>query len=78
MPMNEPDSEAAPVESTALPMPYKDRSAGLIVFGILTILLGCVAGLFVLLMLVQAASGGTTNAPVNFSTILPVISPLHQ
>jgi len=73
--MKEPDSEAAPVESTALPMPYKDRSAGLIVFGILTILLGCVAGLFVLLMLVgQAASARTTGASAPFSTILPAIS----
>ncbi len=55
-------------------MPYKDRSAGLIIFGILTILLGCLAGLFVLLMLVgQAASARTTGASAPFSTILPAI-----
>ena len=35
--MNEPNPETAPVESSGLP-PYKDRSAGLMVFGILTIL----------------------------------------
>jgi hypothetical protein len=73
--MNEQNPVAAPVESTPLPMPYKDRSTGLIVFGILTILLGCLAGLFVLLMLVgQAASAKATGAPATFSTILPVIS----
>ena len=55
-------------------MPYKDRSAGLIVFGILTILLGCLAGLLVLLMLVgQAASARTTGAPATLSTILPAV-----
>ncbi len=55
-------------------MPYKDRSAGLIVFGILTILLGCLAGLFVLLMLVgQAASAKTTGAPTPFSAVLPAM-----
>ena len=56
-------------------MPYKDRSVGLIIFGILTILLGCLAGLFVLLMLAgQAMSARTTGASAPFSTILPVIS----
>jgi hypothetical protein len=73
--MNEDNSEVAPVESTALPMPYKDRSAGLVVFGILTILLGCLAGLFVPLMLVgQAASAKATGAQPPFSTLLPVLS----
>src|ERR1035438_10563031 len=57
MPMNEQNPGAAPVESTPLPMPYKDRSTGLIIFGILTILMGCLAALFVPLMLFgQAAS----------------------
>ena len=55
-------------------MPYKDRSAGLIVFGILTILLGCLAGLFVPLMLVgQAASARATSAPAPLSAILPAV-----
>src|SRR5208283_4838121 len=75
LPMNEQNSEAAPVESTPSPPPHTDRSAGLIVFGILTILLGCLAGLFVLLILVgAAASAKATSAPATFSTILPAIS----
>jgi hypothetical protein len=53
-------------------MPYKDRSAGLIVFGVLTILLGCLAGLLVPLMLIgQAASAKATGSPAAFSAILP-------
>jgi hypothetical protein len=65
---------AAPFESTPLPMPYKDRSTGLVVFGILTILLGCLAGLFVPLMLFgQAASAKATGAAAPFSAILPVV-----
>jgi hypothetical protein len=72
--MNEQNPAAPPIESTSLPVPYKDRSAGLIVFGILTILLGCLAGLLVLLMLVgQAASARTTGA-ASLSAILPVLS----
>jgi hypothetical protein len=73
--MNEQNSGATPVESTPAPLPYKDRSTGLIIFGILTILLGCLAGLFVPLMLVgQAVSAKTTGAPAPFSTILPGLS----
>ncbi len=71
--MNEQNPVAAPVESTPLSMPYKDRSVGLIVFGILTIFLGCLAVLLVLLMLGQAVSAKTTGVPVTFSTILPAI-----
>jgi len=53
-------------------MPYKDRSAGLLIFGILTILLGCLAGLIVPLMLIgQAASAKAGGAPTPISTILP-------
>ncbi len=56
-------------------MPHKDRSAGLIVFGILTILLGFLAGLFVLLMLVgQAASTRATGAATPLSAILPAVA----
>ncbi len=55
-------------------MPRKDRSAGLLIFGILTILLGCLAGLFVPLMLIgQAASAKATGAPVPVSAILPAV-----
>ena len=44
-------------------MTYKDRSTSLIVFGILTILLGCMTGLLVLLMLVGQVAARSTNAP---------------
>ena len=55
-------------------MPYKDRSVGLIIFGILTILLGCLSGLLVLMMLAgQAVAARTTGASAPFSTILPGI-----
>ena len=57
-------------------MPYKDRSVGLIIFGILTILLGCLSGLLALLMLAgQAASARATGgASVPLSAILPALS----
>ncbi len=71
--MNEQNPEAPPVEPTALPC--KDRSVGLIVFGILTIVLGCMTGMLVLLMLVgQAVAARNTHAPhASFSTILPAM-----
>jgi hypothetical protein len=72
--MDEQNSGVAPVESTPLPMPYKDRSAGLLIFGILTILLGCLAGLFVPLMLIgQAMSAKATGTAAPISTILPAV-----
>ncbi len=73
--MNEQNPVTAPVESTPPPMmPFKDRSAGLIVFGILTILLGCLAGLLILLMLVgQLASARITGTSAPFSTTLPAV-----
>jgi hypothetical protein len=73
--MDEQNPKAAPIEPTLPPVPYKDRSAGLIVFGILTILLGSLSGLLVPLMLVgQMASAKATGAPPPFSAILPGIS----
>src|SRR5450759_4646387 len=72
--MNEQNPGASPVESTRLRMPYKDRSAGLLIFGILTILLGCLAGLFVPLMLLgQVASAKATGTSAPISTILPAM-----
>jgi hypothetical protein len=70
--MNEPIPEITPVETTALPA-YKDRSTGLVVFGILTLLLGCLAGLFVPLMLFgQMMAAKAPNAPpVNHAVMLP-------
>ena len=69
--MNEQYSEVAPVEST----PFKDRSTGLVVFGILTIGLGCIAGGLVLLMLLSLsiqAAAGTSQVPL--SGIIPAIA----
>jgi len=72
--MNQQNSGAAPAASSPLPAPYKNRSAGLLVFGILTILLGCVAGLFVLLSVGQAAMAGSTNGTASFPALLSVMS----
>jgi hypothetical protein len=60
------------VETAPLPT-YKDRSTGLVIFGILTLLLGCLAGLFVPLMLFgQMMAAKAPNAPpVNHATLLP-------
>ena len=53
-------------------MPYKDRSTGLVVFGILTIGLGCLAGSFVPLMLLGQAVA-PANTKIGFSGLLPAI-----
>ena len=73
--MNEQNPGAEPLESSPLNMSYRDRSTGLMVFGILTILLGCLSGLLVPLMLFgQAMAAASTHAPqLNFSLILPAI-----
>ncbi len=55
--MNE---EITPIEAVALP-DYKDRSTGLTIFGILTILLGCLAGLVTLLTLLPTLMLKDTN-----------------
>ncbi len=47
------DARAASLSS---PLPYKDRSAGLIVFGTLTLVVGCLAGLSVPLLLIGKTS----------------------
>jgi len=73
--MNEQNLETASIESTTPTVSYKNRSTGLIVFGILTILLGCVCALLVPLMLfAQTMSTKATGTPPNFSAILPGIS----
>jgi len=70
--MNTPKPGVIPVEPTPWPAPYKDRSAGLLIFGILTLLLGCLAGLFVPLMLFgQAAAARTGNPPTPVAALLP-------
>ncbi len=72
--MNEQNPGAGPIESSPLAVPYKDRSTGLLIFGILTIGLGCLAGLFVLLLFVgQAAAARVTPDQVNFAALLPAV-----
>ena len=70
--MNE--SNLPPVEAAPLP-DYKDRSTGLVIFGILTLLLGCLAGLLVPLMLFgqMMAAKAPDAPPVNHAAILPAI-----
>src|SRR5665647_2997139 len=68
--MNKTNPVLPPIQAVPPPA-YKDRSTGLIVFGILTLLLGCLAGLFTLLMLVQLTKAKPAGAPaVNPSAIL--------
>ena len=55
-------------------MPYKDRSGGLVAFGIMTLLLGVLAGMFVPLMFFGHAMAAKTNhTPADFSLILPAV-----
>jgi hypothetical protein len=70
--MNEPNPAVPPIEATSLP-DYQDRSTGLIIFGILTLLLGCLAGLLVPLMLFgQMMAAKAPNAPpVNHAPMVP-------
>jgi hypothetical protein len=65
----------SPIEATPLP-DYKDRSTGLMVFGIMTLLLGCLAGMFVPLMLFgQMMAAKAPNAPpANTTAILPAVA----
>jgi hypothetical protein len=71
--MNEPNPE--PTHACAPVAAFKDRSTGLIIFGILTILMGGVAGLMVLLMLAgfAVAAKNPNVPPTPLSTMLPVI-----
>jgi hypothetical protein len=74
IPMNEQNPGAMPGESAPVPMAYEDRSAGLLIFGILTLLLGCLAGLFFLFALVGLAmSANGVGTPVPMSAILPAV-----
>jgi hypothetical protein len=68
--MNEQTPASVPLESTALP--YHDRSTGLMVFGILTILLGALAGLLaVVTVLSLAVASAVPNAQISLSSALP-------
>jgi hypothetical protein len=67
--MNEPISPLTTAEPVV--PAYKDRSTGLIIFGILTLLLGGLCGLFVPLMLLgQIGAARANQAPPNTSGML--------
>ena len=71
--MNEPTLETPLVEATTVPA-YKNRTVGLIIFGIWTILLGSLTGLnaaFVLFTRVAVAN--VTHQPANVAALLPVL-----
>lgn len=64
-PMNQPAPES-------LPLSFKDRTIGLRVFGILTILLGCLCALFVLLLILgQVLSAKTAGTSGNYQSMIP-------
>lgn len=73
------ESIIPPIAPTAEPPPstpaYKDRSTGLLIFGVFTMLLGCLMGLFALLMVAGQMVAAQTNPPsANISMILPVVA----
>lgn len=60
--------------STSSAPDFKDRRVGLIVFGVLVILLGCLCALFVPLMFVgQVFSAKQTGGAVSYRMILPAV-----
>jgi hypothetical protein len=68
--MNEPNPIVPPVTSPAAPA-YKDRSLGLTIFGVLTILLGALCGLMVPMMFLgQVMNARNPNAPANSLAML--------
>jgi hypothetical protein len=76
--MSDTNPPVQPIEATvaAAPLPdYKDRSTGLVVFGILTLLLGGLAGLMVPLMLFgqMIAARAPDAPPVSHAALLPAI-----
>jgi hypothetical protein len=70
--MDEQIPGGSPAFEAPIPPLHKDRSAGLMVFGIFTILLGCLCGLFVPLMLLgQLAAPKATQTSI--SALLPAM-----
>jgi hypothetical protein len=70
--MDEQISGGPPIIEAPVPPLHKDRSAGLMVFGIFTILLGGLCGLFVPMMLLgQLAAAKTTQTSI--SALLPAV-----
>jgi hypothetical protein len=73
--MDDQNPEAMEVDLSPLSTAYKDRSTGLIIFGALTILLGCVCALLVpLLVLSQTMAAKATGTPPSFAVLVPAVS----
>jgi uncharacterized membrane protein len=53
--------------------PYKDRSPGLIIFGVMTIMLGCLSGLMAILLVVEGVVVANTAAAISGSRLLPAM-----
>lgn len=62
-----------PLEAAQLPTDFKDRKTGLVIFGILTTLMGGVCALFVPLMFFGQAMSAKTGTPQNTQVIIPAI-----
>jgi hydrogenase-4 membrane subunit HyfE len=61
------------VEAPPLPIEFKDRRTGLVIFGILTMLMGDLSALFVPLMFFGQAMAAKTGAPQPAQAIVPAI-----
>ncbi len=73
--MNTPDSGTFPLEAAPPAVPVKDRYVGLVIFGILTMLLGGLILLFILMMLFGvAAAAKTSHETMPLATLLPGMS----
>ena len=65
--MNSPTEPVVPIE-------FEDRKTGLIVFGILTTLLGGLCALFVPLMFFSLTMSAKAGVPTSMQAILPAVS----
>jgi len=72
--MDEQALIVAIAEASAAPKPFKDRSTALIVWGVLTILLGCVTGLMIpILIFGHEAAAKQSTDPSSFAAIFPAV-----
>lgn len=55
------------------PAPFKDRKVGLIVFGILTLLAGCMCAMFVPLMILGQSMNAMHGAQPNYYAVMPAM-----
>jgi hypothetical protein len=73
--MSDQNPEAVPLEPASFTPSYHDRSTGLIIFGVMTVLLGGLSALLVLLMLgVSAMPGAAAQGQNGLIAVLPAIA----